>query len=231
MNIVHKPISRIHPVTQAENEQRSQISPPPNKTRPSTVARAAELREALLAAGMDCLTTQGLAGISARGLAAQVGCSIGQIYKVYGDLDQLILGLNARTLEEIDAAMAAVTETGPRARLLALGNAYLDYAVANPLRWDALFAFRMPPGTPLPDWFLSLRERAFSRLVAPLTEMLPYPADGFTALGRSLFAAVHGMVALGLGQKLGPVEKTALRCEIIFMVTVILDGLQAPQDP
>jgi hypothetical protein len=42
---------------------------------------------------------------------------------------------------------------------------------------------------------------------------------------RSLFSAVHGMVTLGLEQKLIAVPLDALRAEIAIMVRAMIDGL------
>ena len=47
---------------------------------------------------------------------------------------------------------------------------------------------------------------------------------------RSLFSAVHGMVLLGLEQKLIAVPVEALRKEIATIVGAMVDGLAAKAD-
>ena len=48
---------------------------------------------------------------------------------------------------------------------------------------------------------------------------------------RSLFSAVHGMVLLGLEQKLIAVPVEALRKEIATIVRAMVDGLTPPVVP
>ena len=67
-------------------------------------------------------------------------------------------------------------------------------------------------------------------VVAPLAALFPKRSReqlGITA--RSLFSAVHGMVALGLEQKLVAVPLPALRKEIAGLVRAMIDGLIARQ--
>lgn len=50
-------------------------------------------------------------------------------------------------------------------------------------------------------------------------------AAELSVTARSLFSAVHGMVALGLEQKLIAVPVAALRAEIGTIVRAMIDGL------
>jgi hypothetical protein len=66
----------------------------------------------------------------------------------------------------------------------------------------------------------------FRHIYRPLAELFPRrtPTElGVTA--RSLFSAVHGMVLLGLEQKLIAVPVEALREEIAAIVRAMIDGL------
>ena len=66
----------------------------------------------------------------------------------------------------------------------------------------------------------------FRHIYRPLAALFPNrsPAElGVTA--RSLFSAAHGMVLLGLEQKLIAVPVEALRTEIAIMVRAMIDGL------
>jgi hypothetical protein len=66
----------------------------------------------------------------------------------------------------------------------------------------------------------------FRHIFAPLAALLPSRSAaelGVTA--RSLFSAVHGMVLLGLEQKLIAVPVVALRAEIAGIVRAMVKGL------
>ncbi len=69
----------------------------------------------------------------ARALAEAAGCAVGAIYGVFPDLDELVLSVNGRTLDAIEAALGRVPARGPAPlRLAGLAQAYLDYASGHP---------------------------------------------------------------------------------------------------
>lgn len=194
--------------------------------RLATTLRHQGLRESLAAAACRLIETHGLAQIKARDLAGEVGCSVGAIYNVFADLDELILEVNAGTLRAIDGQMSAVGGDTPLAQLLGLADAYISYAVDNKLRWDALFAHRLPLAAGAPEWFTAVQDQAFSHIEAPLRAIRPdldFAANRM--LGRSIFAAVHGMVALGLEKRIAPIELVTLRAQIALVVRAIMKGL------
>jgi AcrR family transcriptional regulator len=209
-------------MVQEKNERRSNLFPERNVT----ALRHQGLRQALIAAAERLIEDHGLAALRARELANAAGCSLGAIYNVFADLDELILEVNANTLRAMDAAMAEIAPGSPAAQFLALAEAYLNYAAQHRRRWDALFSHRLPEGRVAPDWFLAVQGAAFSHIEAPLACLRPdLPAVALSLLGRGIFAAVHGMVALGLDQRVAPTEPPVLRAQIALVVAAIARGL------
>jgi len=209
-------------MVQEKNERRSNLF----SERPVTVLRHQGLRRELIAAAERLIEGQGLGALRARELANAAGCSVGAIYNVFADLDELILEVNANTLRAMDAAMGGVAEDSPAAQFLGLAEAYLTYAAENRLRWDALFSHRMPPDAMIPEWFIAVQNAAFSHIEAPLARLRPdLPAGERSLLARGIFAAVHGMVALGLDQRVAPTEPPVLRGQIALVVAAIAKGL------
>ena len=58
-----------------------------------------ELREIGLRAAEELVAAHGLAGLSARKVAARIGYTVGSLYMVFRNLDDLIAQMNERTLE------------------------------------------------------------------------------------------------------------------------------------
>lgn len=192
------------------------------------------LREALVAAAERTVAAQGLAALRARDLARAAGCAVGAIYTVFPDLDALALAVNLRTLNLFDAALgpaeqpsAAIGGPGAAAdELVRLGLAYLAFAEAHPLRWDALFRHRPPPGQRAPDWYVAEQARLFRRIERPLAALrpdLPEPERGL--LARSLFSATHGIVALGLDEQRMALPAAILRAQLETLVRAMSTGL------
>ena len=201
----------------------------PRSHRPATAVRHQDLQGRLLAAAEAAMAAAGLASLRARTLAEVAGCSVGAIYGIFPDLDALALAVNGRTLEAIDAAMGRVAPgADPAERLVQLALCYLGYAAANRQRWTALFQHRMPPGQPVPPWYVERQGAAFSHIEPPLAALLPgLPEEERGRLARSLFSAVHGMVALGLDEKLAALPVEGLRGQLRIVVEAVARGLAA----
>ena len=146
-------------------------------------------------------------------------------------MDELILRVGSRTLSRLDAALTAAESDGPAApaeTLVRIAVAYCDFAAENLELWRALFEHRMTPGKPVPEWAISEQMDLFRHIYRPLAALFPKrSADELGVTARSLFSAVHGMVLLGLEQKLIAVPVEALRKEIATIVRAMVDGLTA----
>jgi AcrR family transcriptional regulator len=202
----------------------------------SGAGRREAVRAALVAAAERAIAWDGLTGLRARDLAREAGCAVGAIYNAVRDLDELILLVNARTLaaleRELDAAAAAsarATATGASRAVTALARlaiTYLDFAAAHTLRWRALFEHRLPADREVPDWYRQEQQRLFGYVEAPLRELVPaMPAADRALLARSLFSAVHGLVLLGLEEKLVALPLRVLREQMTQLVATIGRGL------
>ena len=214
-------------MVQEKNERRSNyVTEAP--ARPATALRHQGLRQDLITAAEQVIETQGLGELRARDLAKTAGCSLGAIYNVFTDMDGLILEVNASTLRAIDQTMASIVAPNPTTQFLQLADAYVTYAARNRPRWDALFGHRMQAEAVAPDWFLETQNAAFSHIETPLAALCPQ-LDGTARhlLGRSIFAAVHGMVALGLDKRIAPTDLPVLRAQIASVVTALARGLPA----
>src|SRR6266436_2179613 len=191
--------------------------------------RRLRLRDTLISAAERTIETHGLSGLKARALAFQVGCAVGAIYNVVTDLDDLVIAVNSRTLAALERDLAAVervSEAGEKAapvdRLVRLATAYLTFATAHRVRWRALFEHRLPAGKSLPEQFLEDQRRLFRYVEEPLGELQPHLSDERRALvARSLFSAVHGVVMLGLEEKLQTVPSEILREQVTFIVSAM----------
>jgi AcrR family transcriptional regulator len=199
----------------------------------AVLRRRALLRDALVAAAERTIEREGLRGLRARELAEEVGCAVGAIYNAVEDLDELVLLVNAHTLaaleRELSAAAGAAEQQAPDAavaRLVRMALAYLDFAAANTQRWRALFDHRLPPGQDVPDWYRKQQQRLFDYVEDLLAELQEQESRvRRSLLARSLFSAVHGLVVLGLEEKLQAIPLPVLREQIRFVVTAIGRGM------
>ena len=191
--------------------------------------RRAKLREDLILAAERSISAGGLAALKTRELAREIGCANGAVYNLVDDMDELVLLVGSRTLRRLDATLTEAESAGPPApieKLVRIAVAYCDFAAENLELWRALFEHRMAPGKPIPEWAVSEQMDLFRHIFQPLTALLPsQPAAELGVTARSLFSAVHGMVLLGLEQKLIAVPVEALRAEIAVITRAMVKGL------
>jgi AcrR family transcriptional regulator len=204
-------------------------------SEPKAVARRRKLRDALIEAAERTIEREGLRGMKARELAFRVGCAVGAIYNVFTDLDDLVFAVNALTLEQLEKTLTVARQDGadPQASatrtLVHLGLAYMDYAAAHTRRWRALFDHRLPEGRDVPTWYRANLHRLFDYIEEPLRRLAPALADAQRVLlARSLFSAVHGIVLIGLEEKLQSLPLSVLRAQVTAMVEAFARGLAAP---
>ena len=194
-----------------------------------TAERRRNLKESLIDAAEQGISSYGLPGLRARSLAERIGCAVGAIYNVVADLDELIMLVNARTLAALERdLLAAKRNAGDTAidRLCRMALAYLDFATTRRARWRAVFDHRLPPGKAMPHWYLDDQMRLFSYVEGPVGELLPGVSPSRRALiARTLFSAVHGIVTLGLEEKLQALAPDDLREQLTFAVAALARGL------
>ena len=201
----------------------------------ATEARRAELRASLVEAAEATIGAQGLSGLRARDLAGTVGCALGAIYTVFPDLDALIRTVNLRTLSTFEAALGPADRQpdfpDPSAacdELVRIGAAYLDFARAHPLRWRALFQHQAADGETPPDWYVEEQSRLFRFIEAPLRVLRPdLSPSACVLMSRTLFSATHGIVMLGLDERLMPLTYDTVRRQLETMIRAMARGLSA----
>jgi AcrR family transcriptional regulator len=194
-----------------------------------TLERRDKLRDSLILAAERRIAAGGLAGLKTRDLARDIGCANGAVYNLVEDMDELILRVGSRTLERLDASLIESESEGPASAsetLVRIALAYCDFAADNLQLWRALFEHRMAPDKPIPDWAIDQQMELFLHIYRPLAVLFPTrSATELSVTSRRLFSAVHGIVTLGLEQKLIAVPIDALRNEIAMIVRAMVKGL------
>jgi AcrR family transcriptional regulator len=155
---------------------------------------------------------------------------VGAIYTVFPDLDALILEVKRAhhpDLRGLHRGSGGGGEAAREERLVGLATRYLDFAAGHGLRWRALFQHRLAGERPTPDWYMAEQVRLFSYIEEPLGELRPElgPRDR-SLLARTLFSAVHGIVSLGLDEKLVAVPVPVLRRQVETVVAALGVGLR-----
>ena len=193
-----------------------------------------QLRKLILDAAQAIIEDHGLSGLSAREIARRISYSPGTIYNMFKDLDDVILNVEARVLDDLlNRLETALGETGPaQDTVLRLARNYLDFTHERPRLWNVLFEHYMPAGADVPSWYQDKLESLMGCVETALGAYFPNntdPEDRRRA-ARVLWAGVHGITSLSTANKLTSVTSEAATILIDDLVTTYLAGLVARRD-
>lgn len=196
---------------------------------------APDVREAVIVATLKALDSKGLAGLKARAIAQEAGISVGSIYNLFGDLDELARIANGRIYDELYAiemgALKAARAEGwpPLEQMLALAAAYLDFVKHNQNRWLAVLAFNRGRSEPPPRWYLE-KELSLFQIIHDAISTLPAAEDPRAQRlhARALWASIHGIATLAVadGFLMQPIDEVWEQMKIV--VTSVARSLERP---
>lgn len=164
-----------------------------------------EIQAMAIQAAIAILSKEGVAGLSTRKVAAAIGYTVGTLYLVFKNLDELILYVNAAALDELHAVMQAelTEDKTAQAQLQALAHAYLRFAREHYARWSLMFTHSLPQGWALPPWFHDKVRVLFALVARPLQQLNPdLSEEQYRQATHVLWSSVHGVCELGLNDKL-----------------------------
>jgi AcrR family transcriptional regulator len=180
-------------------------------------------RALILEIARDLIASKGLKSLKVRDVA---DCSIGSVYNEFGDFDGVILTVNRETVQALTARLVAVPKDDPIHQLHGLAATYLDFASEHPNLLRSLFEHRMEADRPFPEDILIMVMDAFRLMHEPLVRLMPDRDPNEVALlSRMMFSAVHGIISLGLEERMVAVPPESLRQQLAQFVDTHLRGL------
>jgi len=183
-------------------------------------------RVLILEIARGLIASKGLRSLKVRDVAEAADCSIGSVYNEFGDFDGVILTVNRETVQALTARLVAVPKNDPIRQLHGFAATYLDFATEHPNLLRSLFEHRMEEDRPFPEDILIMVMDAFNLMHEPLERLMPDrdPKD-VALLSRIMFSAVHGIISLGLEERMVAVAPESLRHQVEQFVDTHLKGL------
>lgn len=162
-------------------------------------------REMALTAAELLIVKEGIVGFSMRKVAQAIGYTVGNLYLLFTNQDDLLAAINERTADAIHAFLQDACEphADPRDRLRAMGGAYIDFAQRHPHRFRLMFELQLPEAMlPRPSTEVRLK-RLFDLVEHNLAPLVPtLKGDALRAAAAALWSAVHGVCVLAVSSKL-----------------------------
>jgi AcrR family transcriptional regulator len=187
-------------------------------------------REAILKVASALADAEGLRGVGVRAIAARLGISPGTLYNVIGDIDDIVLHVNAQTLIRLRDSLQAAIVAGRDAmsNVFAVAEAYVDFVRANPKRWSMLFEYSLASGKDLPGWYRETLDQTVATVDQLLRPMIPARNERQRVVAV-LWAALEGVASLAASGKLSVVNDDDPHVLVRLLVSRFLGSFQSEE--
>lgn len=166
-------------------------------------------REDILRAARTAFAEGGEASLSLRDVAARVGLTPMAIYRHFENKQAVLDALVVEGIEEWRQRVAAIPACAPRDWLRKISNAYLDFALREPRKYEAAFLVSSPKALRYPDDFLAGGSSAVSLQMKLLKEIVarPEPRTSVSDMLIALAGLSQGLITLYRAGRLAGGEK------------------------
>jgi len=189
-----------------------------------------ELKALALRTAGDIVAESGAAALSMREVARRIGYTVGALYIVFENLDDLIVHLNEQTIIELRTALERIRgrTNQPAQNLRLLVAAYLGFALLHTARWRLVFEHRLPEGQKGPPTYAGHTAAIFALVSARLQEAgIARDAATSAELATTLWSGAHGICMLAVTGKL----QVATQASVQRLLDVLLDKFLGESPP
>lgn len=210
-----EPVTREERVRKASSQRREQ--------------EKENLRQAIMEAASKLLLEQGYDGFSLRQVAERIGYSATTIYLYFKDKDELVFSLIDEVWDQFgrELEQAAASVADPIAQLRAIGHAYFNFGLNNPVYYQLMFMQRCDflfcpkPNEELPRIasFVVLTNTVQAAIDAGALK----PGD-VQVYSLTAWSMVHGLVSLWISMP-QLIDEGVLRGNIDAVLDIAIGGL------
>ncbi|MEE2852514.1 MAG: TetR/AcrR family transcriptional regulator [Actinomycetota bacterium] len=177
-----------------------------------------DLKRALTSAALSLVAEKGPKGFTLTEAARRAGVSAAAPYRHFADKAELLAAVAEQGFRELHAALGAAAErvSDPRERVVELGRAYVQWAIAHPDHYQVMFGAESlkaeQPGLAVAG------EQAFGDLLDAIVKCQEAGiVEDRNPLGVAapLWSLVHGIASLAIGGQLGAVGIVSAPDDII----------------
>jgi AcrR family transcriptional regulator len=190
--------------------------------------------EMAIAAAELIIVSEGLGGLTMRKVADAMGYTVGNLYLLFENQDQLLVAVNERTADAVYVALRDASESAspPGNQVREVAAAYIEYAMKHASRWRLMFEHSLPVGSPRPRMVELRIKRMFELVESALAPYLPGASEASLRLNATtLWSGVHGICVLAVTGKLRWSGTDRYRILSDHLVDTFLAGLSTASSP
>ena len=187
-----------------------------------------EIKQMVLQAAEDIVQQQGFSALKVRKIAADIGYTVGSIYMVFSNMNDLNMHIKARTWQKLALYLERnfdEREPVTVATIECVAIAYLDFTVLNKGLWCMLFEHQPPIGEVVPDWYLQETGQVLEFIYCVLKQLNTTHSDMQVRLAaQTLIKSVQGVCMQLVMQQQSIENVKAAREDVVFLVDCFIRG-------
>jgi len=185
-----------------------------------------EIKQMVLQAAEDIVHEQGFSALKVRKIAADIGYTVGSIYMVFANMNDLNMHIKARTWQKLLLYLEQnLDEPVALATIEKSAAAYLDFTVLNKGLWCMLFEHQPLMGEVVPDWYLQQSNQVFEFFYVLLKQMHSRHSDEQVHLAAQVLVKGIQGVCMQLMMQQQSIENIKLaRADIALLVDCFMRG-------
>lgn len=190
-----------------------------------------ELKTMILDAAWAITGVEGFSAVTARRIAQAIGYTPGTIYNVFASMDDVLIALCSRVVDELSAVLSSPSHYTPQAcpdqNLKVMARLYRQYACEHLRHWMLLFGYNLTETAQVPEWY----NEKIAQLFEPLEQMIsplfsPNDQRRTKMAARVLWSSVHGLCFLEASRKIPFITDYAGTEEMIdYLIDSFTSGL------
>lgn len=188
----------------------------------------AEIKQMVLEAAEEIVQEQGFSALKVRKIAADIGYTVGSIYMVFTNINDLNMHIKARTWQKLQLYLLNNTDQCTPVTLSNVKNmaiAYLDFTLLNKGLWLMLFEHQLPVEVPVPDWYLQENERITAFASSLLMQLNGTYSDvQVQQAARTLINCVQGVCMQVMMQPQSIENIKQAKGDVVFLVDCLMQA-------
>jgi len=184
-----------------------------------------EIKTMILDAAEQVIIAQGVSALKARSVAKEIGYTVGSLYMVYANMADLILHVNARTLDAIILQLKQTSLNDAETVMERLALVYMNYGVQNFNRWRLIFDDRLLADSVTPDWYQDKIDKVIIQFELGLATLKPeLNALELKTTALAFFSGLQGVCAFSLKSNLDKDDMKKVEATILLLISNFIRG-------
>lgn len=185
-----------------------------------------QIKEMVLGAAEAIVVRHGIQELTVRKIAMDIGYTVGSIYMVFANMQDLIMHIRLRTLDQLIQQLQLNPEESSEQQLASVAEAYFKFAQHNFNRWHFMFDAAQL-NTELPPSYKQKLELLYAPIHSVLAQLRPDLAETEAQLAaRGVWWSIHGVTHSYLGGNRNSLENDEATTVLRVLISHFIRGWQ-----